>query len=485
MSGQSPTVFIESVPVLEVAGALSHTRAFAKSNVQDALREVERVDLVRAQAGEVIVGAGEKEEYFWLVVEGEAKAERPEPDGTWTTMGFVKTGESFGEVPLLTGRTYTNFRFTAVEDTVLVRMCSQEFWTLMACCPEARKTIRSDMSKRLQAHQVEVLHREKLVSLGTMAAGLMHELNNPGAAARRASSQMRENLLRLQQLSLRASSEPMTAEQLECLHGLLETTLSARPRPVLSSLEQADAEDAMVDWLTASGVENSLAIAPVLVDAGLTQDELACARANFSGGGFSGALNWLGALVSNVSLVGTVEESVTRIAELVAAVKTFAYDDRAAGKEVDVHHSLESTLTILGHKLRVKGISAVKKFGASPSKIVLRGPAISQVWTNILDNAIDASPENAKIEVATWSEPDALVVAIEDHGPGIPPEVLPHIFEPFFTTKPQGSGTGLGLEIVYRIVTESLGGAIEVQSQPGSTKFIVRLPSSPAAELAA
>jgi len=143
---------------------------------------------------------------------------------------------------------------------------------------------------------------------------------------------------------------------------------------------------------------------------------------------------------------------------------------------LDVHDSLQSTLTILGHKLRIKQINVVKSFSASPSIIQTRGSALSQVWTNLIDNAADASPANGNIEIATWNEPEWLAVSVSDHGSGIPEDVLPRIFEAFFTTKPQGSGTGLGLEIVHRIITQKFGGKIEVESQPGNTRFIVRLP---------
>jgi signal transduction histidine kinase len=143
---------------------------------------------------------------------------------------------------------------------------------------------------------------------------------------------------------------------------------------------------------------------------------------------------------------------------------------------VDVHDSLQGTLTILGHKLRIKQIPVVKRFDASPATIESRGSALAQVWTNLIDNAADASPANEPIEIATWTEPQWLAVSITDHGAGIAAEVLPHIFEPFFTTKPQGSGTGLGLEIVHRIVTQKFGGKIDIESKPGSTRFVVRLP---------
>jgi signal transduction histidine kinase len=258
--------------------------------------------------------------------------------------------------------------------------------------------------------------------------------------------------------------------------------------PALGSLEQSDAEEALSEWLQSAGVQNAFTIGPALVAIGFDQEQLACAKDAFEGEGFSDALNWLEALVSSVSLVCAIEESITRVSDLVMAVKKFAYEDKGSARELDVHDSLQSTLTILGHKLRLKKVSVEKRFEAVPSKIQTRGSSLSQIWTNLIDNAVDASPEDAKIVISTWTEgtgpkPDWMIVCIEDHGAGIPPDVLPRIFDAFFTTKPQGSGTGLGLEIVHRIVTQKFGGTIDVESEPGMTRFIVRLPIDAAAKL--
>jgi signal transduction histidine kinase len=476
MNGSASPIVIESIRLREIAEALRRTRIFAGTDLIEVMPGVESVERVKARAGAAILETEQDWEHYWVVLEGETRAERPEQDGSWTLVGCAKPGDGFGEVPLLTGRLRSHFRIMAARDSVLVRLCEQEFWTLMACCPAVRRVVLADMAQRLQSHQVEALHREKLVSLGTMAAGLMHELHNPGSAAKRAASQMRENLLRLQQFSLRESAQARTPEQLACMRSLLEHTLARCGGAAMSSMEQADAEEAMGEWLSSAGVENAFAIAPALVSAGLNQEELTCARSAFDASSFSDAINWLEALIASASQVCMLEESVTRISDLVMAVKKFAYYDRSTGKEVDVHDSLQSTLTILGHKLRVKNISVEKRFDASPSKIILRGAALSQVWTNLIDNAADASPEGGKIEVATWSEPGVLGVSVEDHGSGISPEVLPRIFDPFFTTKPQGTGTGLGLEIVKRIITQNFGGSVDVESKPGSTKFLVRLP---------
>jgi signal transduction histidine kinase len=483
MSESGQGVENESVPMQEVAEALLRTRPFAGTSLE-ALRGVDTVDRVTVRAGEVVTEPQEAARYYWVVLVGEIRADRQEADGSRTTVGFARTGEGFGEAPLLTGKPYSPFILEAIQDSLLVRFSEEGFWGLMACCPSVRKVVLSDVAQRLQAYQVEALHREKLVSLGTLAAGLMHELHNPGSAAKRAASQLRENLLRLQRLSLRFSDKPKTQNQLNCIKRLLEHALHGCHARALSTLDEADAEEQMAEWLALAGVEDAHRIAPALVGIGFDQAELGCANDYFEPAAFSDTLNWLEALVSSVSLVCAVEESITRVSDLVMAVKKFAYDDRSVVRDLDVHDSLQSTLTILGHKIRLKQIAVDKRFEAAPAIIRTRGSALSQVWTNLIDNAIDASPESGKIEISSWTEkpaneeggPGCLAVSIADQGSGIAPDVLPHIFEAFFTTKPQGTGTGLGLEIVHRIVTQKFGGTIAVESEPGKTRFTVRLP---------
>jgi signal transduction histidine kinase len=466
---------VESVAFAEIAGRLKSFPAYAASDLKT-WRGVETVELVRLSDGATLAAPGDSPLRYSLVLEGKLKAERPEQDGTLTTVGYAVAGEGFGETPLMHGKTTWTFLIRAIEPTVVARFSEEQFWSLMACCPKVRAGVAKDMSQRMQAYQVEALHREKLVTLGTLAAGLMHELHNPGSAAKRSAAQLRENLLRLQEIGLRISEHPKTLDQLQCMQGLLQHTVRSCRMAAMSSVEQADAEEAMSEWLASAGVANAYSIGPALVAMGFDTVELACAREYFDQASFSDALNWLGALVSSMSQVCAIEDSIGRISELVMAVKKFAYDEKTPAQELDVHDSLQSTLTILGHKLRIKQIKVEKSFGASPATIATRGSALSQVWTNLIDNAADASPANGQIEISTWSEPEWLVVSIGDHGAGIPADVRPHIFEAFFTTKPQGSGTGLGLEIVHRIVTQKFGGKIDVESRPGETRFTVRLP---------
>jgi signal transduction histidine kinase len=486
MSERQKPVVVESVVPADLAEALQQTLPFAAVCISS-LQDIGAVELLTVSADTELSAPGDATRFYWIVLNGEVRAERQEDDGTRTVVGCAISGEGFGEAPILAGKPKSPIYLTTARDSRLVRFSEDQFWKLMGSCPELRSVVLANMSQRLQTYQVEALHREKLISLGTLAAGLMHELNNPGAAARRSAAQLRENLLRLQELSLRNSNRQKTPEQMECMRRLLNHALNGGCRlKAMSSLEQADAEEEMGEWLTAAGVDNSFQIAPVLVGMGFDRVELDCAREVFLRDALSDALNWLGALVSSVSLVCAIEESITRITDLVVAVKKFAYDEKSPARELDVHDSLQSTLTILGHKLRIKQIEVEKKFEASPSIIRTRGSALSQVWTNLIDNAVDASPEGGRLEISTLTEPKQgwLTVNITDCGSGIAADVLPHIFEPFFTTKPQGSGTGLGLEIVQRIVTKKFGGTISVTSEPGRTSFTIRLPLAAAAESA-
>jgi signal transduction histidine kinase len=466
---------VETVPFAAIAGKLKSFPAYAESDL-DSWQGVGTVEVAHLSAGAVLASPGDSPLRYAVVLEGKLQAERPEQDGTKTTVGQALAGEGFGETPILHGKKTASFYIVATEPSVVIRFSEEQFWNLMACCPIVRNTITRDFNQRLQAYQVEALHREKLVTLGTLAAGLMHELHNPGSAAKRSAALLRENLLTLQDISLRMSDKPKTQDQLECMKDLLQHTMKSCRIAAMSSVEQADAEEAMSEWLASAGVKNAYSIGPSLVAMGFDTEELTCARSYFDPDSFSDALNWLGALVSSMSQVCAIEESIGRVSDLVMAVKKYAYDEKTPTKEIDVHDSLQSTLTILGHKLRIKQIKVEKEFGASPATIATRGSALSQVWTNLIDNAADASPANGQIEICTWTEPEWLAVQIGDHGSGIPEDVRPHIFEAFFTTKPQGSGTGLGLEIVHRIVTQKFGGKIDVESKPGDTRFIVRLP---------
>jgi signal transduction histidine kinase len=264
---------------------------------------------------------------------------------------------------------------------------------------------------------------------------------------------------------------------------LQEEALRTREPVRMNSLEQSDAEEALAEWMDAANIPNAWKLAPTLVAIGLDSSELECARAEFPGERLADALSWLEALVSSVQLVNTIEESIGRVSDLVHAVKSYAYEGKGQKQLINVNESIHATLVILGHKLREKEITVEKNLAAGLPSLTSMCSGLNQIWTNLLDNAIDAVSQRGRIRLETWSEPRLagksgvdLCVRIADNGSGIPVEVQPHIFDPFYTTKPVGIGTGLGLGIVHRIV-EQFGGTIRFASEPGKTEFVIRLPS--------
>jgi signal transduction histidine kinase len=466
---------IEQVSAASLAGQLQKVPVFAGVSLED-LGCLDALELIHAEVGADLLELNRTHRGFWVLLEGELRIQKRQEAGELVLIGHMVAGETFGEVPLLMGRD-TDGVITVLKPSTVVFLREELFWKLMFACPKVRVGVLGNMARRLQMFQSQELHREKLISLGTMAAGLMHELNNPGAAARSAASQMRDNLSRLQQISLRlCSQEVMTPGQAECLRVLQEMALQPRKPNVMSSMDQADAEEELENWLEEHGIENSYKLAGTLCGIGFDSQTLECAQHEFPGNTLSDPLNWMEALISSVQLVGTIEESVSRVTDLVKAVKKYAYDDKPQRHQLDIHDSLQSTLVILGHKFRQKELTVQKIFAPSLPVLSTCGIGLTQVWTNLLDNAIDASPQKGTIAVRTWVEADKVYIAIDDEGPGVPEENRKLIFEPFFTTKPTGQGTGLGLDIVRHIVVDKFGGEITLDSVPGKTEFIVKLP---------
>jgi signal transduction histidine kinase len=466
---------IEQVEGASLSAKLQKVPVFA-GVAQEDLKCLGSVEVIEAEAGADLSDISRTHRGFWILLEGELRLHKRQDDGALMLMATLNAGETFGEIPLLMGKP-SEAVITVLKAATAVFLREELFWKLMFACPKVRIGVLGNMARRLQVFQSQELHREKLISLGTMAAGLMHELNNPGTAARRAASQMRENLSRLQQISLRlCSKDVMTAGQTDCLRVLQEIALQPHKPSAMSSMDQADAEDELASWLEEHGIENAWKLAATLSGIGFDARTLECAQHEFPGNTLSDPLNWMEALISSVQLVGTIEESVSRVTDLVSAVKKFAYEDKPQRHQLDVHDSIQSTLVILGHKFRQKELIIEKLFAPSLPQISTCGVGLSQVWTNLLDNAIDASPQKGTVAIRTWQEGDNVCIAVVDDGPGIPEENKKLIFEPFFTTKPTGQGTGLGLDIVRHIVVDKFGGEIKVNSVPGKTDFTVKLP---------
>ena len=333
----------------------------------------------------------------------------------------------------------------------------------------------------MQNTQQAVGQRERLLALGSLSAGLTHELNNPAAAAVRATSALRERVAGMRHKLGMIAAGPFDRASLETLVRLQEdATERVSKAPALSPIEASDREDHIGDWLEDHGISGGWELAPTFVQAGLDTDWLEQVVAAVEGQTLEGAMRWLNYTVETELLMNEIEDSTNRISVLVGAAKQYSQLDRAPYRVLDVHELLDSTLLMLGRKL--DGITVVKNYDRSLPQIPVYAAELNQVWTNLIDNAVQAMNGEGTLTVRTALDRDQLLVEIGDTGPGVPPEIRERIFEPFFTTKPVGEGTGLGLDISWRVVVNKHHGDLRVESVPGDTRFLVHLPLTAPAE---
>ena len=433
---------------------------------------IELGEVIEAPAGSVLVTEGERHHFFFVILEGEVRVTR-NYDKQAVLMGINKPGNFMGEVAVLLDMPWTATA-RILKPARLFRLDEKNFWLMLSQCETVARQIFRMAAGRMRNVEGYSQQREKLASLGTMAAGLAHELNNPAAAARRAASHLQQTTEKVQ-LHLCELSSVLEHEHWQ---HLLDASQNSEERlanaPKLDHLERSDRSDAIATWLEAHGVANAWEVAPTFVSADIDKAWLEALAGKMPAASLVHALCWLEARLNLKLLLTQVEQSTGRIAELVKAVKSYSYMDQSPMQEVDIHEGLESTLTMLGHKL--KNVTLVRSFDRSLPRILAYGSELNQVWTNLIDNAIHAVNGTGKICVGTCREDDQLLIEIVDNAPGIPPTVQAHMFEPLFTTKQVGAGTGLGLVISNRIIADRHGGEIEFESKPGETRFKIRLP---------
>ncbi len=384
-----------------------------------------------------------------------------------------EAGEVFGEMALI-DRAPRNATVRAVCASQVLKISGETFKQLLTQSPSASLSILQTVSQRLRQNEALLRQNEKMAALGTLAAGLAHELNNPAAAVRRSADQLRSALPSWLAAMTELNRLTLSPEQLRTLDDLKARIERPRSSEItLDPLAQSDLETLMQTWLEQRGLKDAWQIAPTLVSHGWDTTSLEALEHTFEPPALTAAVKWIACGLVVFALLDAVNIGSERVSEIVKAVKAYSYLDQAPVLNVDVHEGLENTLIILRQKLT--GVQIVREYAAGLPHIEAYGSELNQVWTNILDNAAYALNGKGQLTLRTFREDGNVVVEIQDNGPGIPPDIQGRIFEPFFTTKPPGLGTGLGLHIAYSIV-DNHHGHIRLTSQPGSTCFQVSLP---------
>jgi len=383
-----------------------------------------------------------------------------------------KPGDITGVLPF---SRMTQFPLTAkaVTSGRVLRFPAARFPDLVQKMPELTKRLVGLMSDRIRETTRIEQQRDRLAGLGKLSAGLAHELNNPASAAKRATSQLRDILKQIKEASHALGARDLTQAQKAEIEKL-ETSLVQRDGPPPDTLTISTLEDELDTLLRSHGQNDLWQLAANLARKGARPEVLESLFASLDADTARAALVRISASLEVAALLNEIESATSRISDLVRAIKEYTFMDQSPVQSVDIIKSLENTLTILHHKLK-HGVEVERDYQPMPLLVDSFGSELNQVWTNIIDNAIDAMSGNGKLRVRTYREDDCVVVEIGDNGPGISDEIKPHIFEPFFTTKGVGQGTGLGLDTVQRIVRKHKG-TIQVSSKPGDTRFQIYLP---------
>jgi signal transduction histidine kinase len=434
-----------------------------------------------------VYAEGEPAERLYVLLSGTVVLSRRVGDDdvevNRTTMRGAYAGAFFAYLGDRVPQVYNN-SLRAVEPCQFFVLDADKFAELMTQWFPMAVHLLEGLFFGIRNTQEAIGQRERLLALGSLSAGLTHELNNPAAAAMRAVGGLRERAAALRDGLAGIAASLQDGAVLSALLRLQSQTASRVTRaPELTALQASDREDEIADWLADHGVSDSWELAPSFVQAGLDTDWLtqAAAAADAAAGpatDLSVVLRWLGDTAEAELLMTEVTDAVTRISVLVGAARQYSQLDRAPYQVADLHELLDSTLVMLGGAIGA-GITVVRNYDRSLPRVPCYPAELNQVWTNLIDNAVAAMAGGGTLTITTAAGDGSALVEIADTGPGIPAENLKRIFEPFFTTKPVGQGTGLGLDISWRIVVARHHGDLRVQSQPGDTRFTVQLPLTP------
>jgi signal transduction histidine kinase len=431
-----------------------------------------RMEVVRFAPGEIVISEGSPADRMVVILEGEISSRREQAIGD----GRIYSASAGVVTGMLPYSRLTSFPMTvrAMAPTTLATFDVKHFPAMLEHLPGLGSKLVGVMSDRIRETTRNDQQREKLMALGKLSAGLAHELNNPASAVRNAAVNLRQTVAALRTAGLHLDKRALAAEDRMFLARIECDWSREHPPAALDSLERSDREEALGDWLEHRRVADARRLAPALVDAGCDLDTLTLLSKRFDDGTLTDVVTRLAASFTINRLVEQIDSGTSKMADLVRAIKQYSYMDQSPEQEIDVHEGLENTLIMLHYRLKY-GISVIREYDRNIPHICAHGSELNQVWTNLIDNAIDAMNGRGELHVRTAAEFGGILVEIRDSGPGIPPEIRDRIFEPFFTTKQVGEGTGLGLDTVYRIVQKHHG-QIRVDSTPGMTSFQVRLP---------
>jgi len=391
--------------------------------------------------------------------------------------GVLETGAISGHLPFSRGKV-ASVVAEAVEDTTYLLLPLEELDNMIHSRFDLTQALVHVMANRIREATAFEQQNEKMMALGKLSAGLAHELNNPASAVVRGSVSLLKHLKMVPDAFRQVMSLRLDDEAVNYITDKLFGVLSKGEKPFLSMMERSSLEDDMLDWLEEQDVACKEDVAENLVDFGYSVADLDDIKGRIPADAISAVLNWINNNLVTEKIVVDIHEASGRISELVGAVKNFTHMDQGHGKQfADIHIGIRNTLTMLQHKIRNGNVRVIENFDAELPEVNALIGELNQVWTNLLDNALDAMGpnNNGQLTITTSRAKECVRVTISDNGPGIPEEVKSRIFDPFFTTKEIGKGTGLGLDVVKRIIKQHKG-AVKVDSAPGQTNFIVEFP---------